>query len=85
MRLPDPTDVIRIDRQEMPEEDDPDSGVFEWRYMKERYTLNAPLLIKEVETVLPNRGEVVLDRLLNFPRVFIVKSTGEVFTSVLSE
>lgn len=85
MPKPPPKDVIRIDCLEKPEGVSRGDGLYEWRYLKQKYTLDFPDLIKDVEK-LPGwetRGEEVATRLMNFPRVFIVIPTGELISDTI--
>ena len=78
--LPDPKDVVRIDRIVNPEHREKGEGLYEWRHLKQRFQVDFLDLLKEVEKVMPGRGEDVAERLMNFPRVFLVLSKGEVFS-----
>jgi len=81
--LPDPKDVVRIDRILNPEHREKGEGLYEWRYLKRKYQVDFLDLLKEVEAVMPGEGESVAERLMNFPRVFLVLSTGEVFSDTI--
>lgn len=55
-----------------------EEGEFEWRHMGECYTVDMITLKRDVET-LPNfkgKSDEVLDRLLNFHKVFLVLPLG---------
>jgi len=84
-KLPKKEDVIRIDTLERPTTGEPGDGLFEWAYMKDRFTVDYPLLLKEIEKVFPGHSESVATRLMNFPRVFIILSTGEVISDTITE
>lgn len=81
--LPNPSDVVRIDRIEAPTSRDKGEGLYEWRHLKKKYSLDFLDLLKEIEEFLPGRGEEVVERLMNFPRVFLVRSTGEVISDAI--
>lgn len=83
--LPDPVDVVRIDRLELPEGPGKGEGLFEWRHLKHRFTVDYPDLLKELGKITPGDEERIAERLMNFPRVFIVISTGEVFSDIIPE
>lgn len=81
--LPNPEYVVRIDRILNPEHRERGEGLYEWRYLKRKYQLDFLDLLKEIEGVMPGRSEDVVERLMNFPRVFLVLNTGEIFSDTI--
>ena len=55
-------------------------GLYEWRYMTDKFYVDILDVEKEINDVLPGKGEDILDRLQNFRTVFINIATGEVTT-----
>lgn len=80
LKDPTPEDVVRIIRIENPAAIVKGEGIYEWRYMKEKYFIDCIDLKKDVERMLPGRSEDVIHRLTNFKQVYIILPTGEVIT-----
>ena len=81
--LPRKEDVVRVDRIQNPEHRLKGEGLYEWTHCKQKYYVDFLDLLKEIERVQPGRGEEIAERLMNFPRVFIVIPTGEVFSDTI--
>jgi len=79
--LPKREDVIRVEAIELPAHKEPGEGLYEWRYMDDKYTLDIMDLEKEFKSKVPDHDPVkLLDRLQNFRKLYINIRTGEVST-----
>ncbi len=73
-------DIIRIVLLDPPEHYRKGEGIYEWRHMDDKFYVDIIDAEKEINDVMPGRGEAILDRLQNFKKVFLNTATGEVTT-----
>ena len=79
--LPKREDIIRVEVIELPTQKEPGHGLYEWRYMDDKYVLDIMDLEKELAAKVTSHDPVVLlDRLQNFRKIYINIRTGEVST-----
>lgn len=83
-------DLIRVEMLDKPHEFGKGHGLYEWRWMNDKYTLDIFDLKREIEGVehvtdeekvtypFKEHSERILDRIHNFPVLFLNKRTGEV-------
>ncbi len=79
-KVPRKEDVIRIVMLDPPEHYARGEGIYEWRYMDDKFYVDIIDVEKEINNVMPGRGEAVLDRIQNFGKVFLNIATNEVTT-----
>jgi len=77
---PRPEDIIRVEMIDRPEVDEPGEGLYEWRHLSNRFSLDLRTLRNEIEKVMPGRSEEISDRIFNFRIVYMNLRTGEVST-----
>lgn len=79
--LPTKADIIRIEMIERPELFEKGEGLFEWRYLSDKYTLDVIDLKEEIHSlggIFADRAETIMDRVFNMRRVYLNLRTGEV-------
>ncbi len=78
-------DIVRIEMIVAPEQREKGEGLYEYRHMSDRYTLDIFDLERDLAKLkhdfkMNGTPEQVLDRLQNFKMVYINLGTGEVST-----
>lgn len=84
--VPSAEDVIRIEVIELPTELAKGEGLYEWRYMSDKYLLDIFTLKQEIRDKIPNSKDIpdevfvthILDRIQNLRRIFVNIRTGEI-------
>lgn len=73
-------DIVRVDTVVHPRDDGDMEGVYEWRRGVDKYYVSAGLLEKELLAILPQPNVArALELAMNFPRIYIILPTLEVF------
>ena len=73
-------DVIRIEMIDKPYTWGPGEGLYEWRWCDQKFTVDMIDLKKEIEKIpkFEKMGERIMDRIQNFPVLYLNMRTGEV-------
>jgi hypothetical protein len=77
----DPTDIIRIEALELPEQKEVGEGIYDYRTGD---TPKAPLFFDiiglelKLKDVMPDRVDFIIDHLQNFKKVYVNIKTGEI-------
>ena len=57
-------------------------GEFEWSYMGETFLVNQTDLVKEIDnTVFVGKGQTIINRLVNFHKLFLIIPTFEIIVA----
>lgn len=76
-------DIIRIEMIDRPLKHEKGEGLYEWRYMEDKFYIDLLDLEKELKAlggIFEKRYERILDRIQNFHKVYLNRRTGEVTT-----
>jgi len=76
--LPPAEDIVKVELLYKPDEIAKGEGLFEWRHLKTRVTMDVLDLLKEFETIFPGRSDSMMDRLYNMQKLYINLKTKEV-------
>lgn len=80
VRPPKREDIVRVVMVEKHERLEKGEGLFEVRYMDEKFYLDSVDCIMYMEDKIPNMGVQLMDRLYNFKRLYLNLRTGEITT-----
>jgi hypothetical protein len=80
-KLPDPSVIVKIEVIELPSELEKNEGLYEMRLgsnPKKPVYYDIIDMKKELEKLMPNKGDDIIDRLQNFRKAYLNLKTGEI-------